>query len=264
MATSTGLQAIGVSAALSPVGLVLAGAQSNWYPPEFFLPSPCNIFDQAKLPCCVSCAVATCMEALNPSWDALSPLFHFYMCNWIRQGGAPTYFEDVTLDDGLDVLTNQGICLLRYYDVPFTDTDAGARMPPSTQAIEDGQAHSLPYNGERGLWGFSHLSDNSRINGWKRILLGKQPILVGLYLTAGYGKNMARLEGGSDGSRPHAVPVLGYREADRAFLVQDCQGADFAMNGRWWLPYEEVESNTVEYAYALGYSPRDVDEGVGA
>lgn len=187
---------------------------------------------------------------LYPSWEQLAPLFHYYLYNSKQQGGP---LDEMSLADGLSILASSGICLWRYYDVPFTEE--GVNIPPDDRAIADARSRALPFDSNRELSGFGPLSDNDRVNGWKKVVLENRPVLIGLYLTNGYGPAMKRLEGERDASRPHAVPLLGYREGERAFLVQDSQGSDFALGGQWWLPYDVVESDVVEQAYVIGYSP---------
>jgi hypothetical protein len=253
MALSSGLRASGVAPALSPVGLHLALEQSGWYPSEFFLTAPSVVANQADIPCCVSCAISTCLEILNPTWEQLAPLFHFYMFNSSVQGGTVEHFEDMTITQGLNVLASRGLCLYRYYPVPFSE--AGAKTPPNDTAMRDAFSRAMPYDNNREVGAFAGLSDNNRVSEWKTALLGNRPIIVGFYMTDQYGPKMDRLRGDPDPGRPHAVPILGYREVERSFLVQDSQGMEFAHGGQWWLPYDIAESTTVEQAYVVGYPP---------
>lgn len=253
MAESSGLRGLGIAPKLSPIGLELALEQSGWYPSELILTPPRAIVDQGDIPCCVSCAIATCVEILNPTLEQLAPLFHFYMFNSMQHGGPPESFEGMTLGDGLNVLATYGVCLRRYYPTPYTKD--GAKTPPDEQAVADARVRSMPFDNNREVGSFTLLSDDNRVNEWKRTLLGNRPILIGLYQTDQYGCKMARLQGNLNPAQPHAVAVFGYRESERSFIVQDSKGSEFAIGGQWWLPYNMVESSVVEQAYAVGYPP---------
>jgi hypothetical protein len=252
MTSSNGLRALGIEPALSPVGLEVALRQSGAYPSEFFLAPPSVIVDQGEtIPCCVSCALSTCVEVLNPGWEQLSPLYHFYMFNLAE--GLPSKFQDMTLDEGLNVLASSGICLHRYYDVAYTADEV--RTVPAEEARADALTRVYPYDSNREVGGFALLADDGRVGVWKITVLGGRPILVGFYLTDQYGPRMKKLQGSLLPDQPHAVAVLGFREAESSFLVQDSRGSGFGLGGQWWMPYDIVESSVVEQAYAVGYPP---------
>src|SRR5260370_25478439 len=137
--------------------------------------------------------------------------------------GSASSFAEMTPDEGLNLLASAGICIYRYYDVAYTPD--GARTNPSTQAMADALTRTLPYDNNREVGGFALLSDDDRINGWKRILLGNRPILIGFYLTDQYNPKMKRLQGQLLPDQPHAVVVLGYRETESSFLIQDSRGS---------------------------------------
>lgn len=190
---------------------------------------------------------------LHPAWEQLASLFHYHLFITKDRSEPPFTPAEMSLADGLSILATGGICLMRYYRAPFTEE--GLQLPPGDDALSDARSRRLSFDSNREVAGFAPLSDNDRVNGWKKAVLEKRPILVGLYLTDKYGPSMKRLKGEWDAGRPHAVPVLGYRESERAFLVQDSQGSEFALGGQWWLPYDFVESEGVEQAYVLGYPP---------
>jgi len=252
MSSSSGLRATGIEPTLSPLALQVALQQSGSYPPEFFLTPPSVIVNQGSvLPCCVSCAIATCVEVLNPGWEQLAPLYHFHMFDTMQ--GSPSSFVDMTLDEGLNLLASAGICLYRYYNSAYTPD--GARTEPSPEATTDALTRTVPYDNNREVAGFSLLSDDDRITAWKNCLVGGRPILIGLYLTDQYRPTMTKLQGNLLPDQPHAVAVLGYRESESSFLVQDSRGPAFGIGGQWWLPYDVVESSVIEQAYAVGYPP---------
>jgi len=255
MVSKSGLIASGIMPSLSPVGLQLAMEKSGWYPAEFFLTPPSVIVDQQDIPCCVSCAIATCVEILNPGCEQLSPLFHYFMFNSTQYRGQPESFGGMTLGDGLNVLSEYGICIHRYYSVSFTKQ--GVQTPPDETAIADALARRMPFDNNREVGSYVSLSDNDRVNEWKKALLGNRPILIGFFETDQYDSGMSHLQGNLNPDKPHAVAVLGYCESECSFLVQDSQGGrfNFKNKSQWWLPYNMVESVVVEQAYVIGYPP---------
>lgn len=258
MARHSGLLLSGVPPILSPIGRELAAEQSGWYRSESFLRAPCAVVDQGRvLPCCVSCGISTCVEILDPSCGQLSPLFHFHMFHSTFSEGPPDYSMGMTLLDGLKVLAMRGICLQRYHPVPYTK--GGAMSPPDVRARSDALIRGKPFAPDNiyERFGFAPLNDDNRIGEWKRVLLGMRPIIIGFYRTDRYWSTRTRLEGFPDRADPHAAVVLGYRESERSFFVQDSNGEGFATGGRWWLPYDRVQDdgNVVEEAYVVGRLP---------
>jgi C1A family cysteine protease len=98
------------------------------------------------------------------------------------------------------------------------------------------------------------LADQNRVQEWKKALLTGKPIVAGIDLPAAYEKAMVRAS--TDGGRlgpSHAVAILGYRDSEHAFIVQDSRGPDWFLGGQWWMPYAFAESGFVYRAYSFNF-----------
>jgi hypothetical protein len=198
--------------------------------------------------CCTSCALAACLEALQPDGEALSPLFHYHLS---RPGGAGN--SGMTDTAALAGAYKYGLCVSRLHPTahePEPVTLAAVEERPSGAAIDDGRTRWL--RGRRPgvkLWRRIRRTDAERE--WKLALDRKHPVFVGILLEASY---RSMKGGAADTWRPqkafgllpgHAVALLGYDDAARRFIVQDSRGTSFGRQGRWFLPYESVASNAI-------------------
>jgi hypothetical protein len=213
-----------------------------------------KIWNQGKeINCCLSCALATCFEALYASQPALAPLFHYWWARADRRNPAP-----LTTSAGFLAGRMQGFCALELHNKEFTV--AGASDSPSDRANLDGLKRRIgldPQSGER-LYYWLPRSDAAHY--WRKALASKYPILLGIHPDTSYDKLEEETDtwipsGGRTSQVGHAVAVLGYEDSPGRFIAQDSRGTAFAAGGQWYLPYELASSNAVSEAYAIGASP---------
>jgi len=220
---------------------------------HMLLPGPRTFYDQQKVPCCVSCALASAMEALNPSWPRLAALFHYYVCNFERGLGDP----NGSLPLGSATITPlgvEGVCESVDYPVPFTI--AGASTPPSQVAFDDAKMHRLA--GDGSSLRFRRLTGTSIAAAVRDALNQEHPVVIGFTLPVGYPDRfldssyawndpmIARDTGG------HCVTAVGFSDARSAVRIHDCQGASAFDRGRWWMGYRILDSTFVGDAFSLG------------
>lgn len=212
------------------------------------------MLDQLDIPCCVSCAIAAAAESANPGWEALSPLFHYFVTRTQVMGGAPAQMISLSLEDANSAMQDSGICLNRLHDRAMNaDGIAGA---PSPTARSDALTRRLrPISTLPPVRRITLLGDQNRVQEWKMALLTGKPILAGIDLPAAYGKSMKRAstEGGRLGPS-HAVAILGYRDSEQAFVVQDSRGPEWFSGGQWWMPYAFAQSGFVYRAYSFKFN----------
>jgi hypothetical protein len=211
----------------------LAVALAGALPTDVRLGGARAIANQQKLECCVSCALATCLEVLRPSSPRLSPLFHYYMT---FAPSVPNPDTGMSLEQGLGTVASTGVSSEILHSVLFDL--AGVQTKPSAAAIADGETRRLPFNQslERPQWVPISLNSDP-VNSIKRQLAAGFPILAGIHITTTYGANILEVAGTRTNKR-HAVALLGYSDAQTAFIVQDSRGPEFALGGQWWLKYQ--------------------------
>lgn len=232
----------------------IAAAMSGTFPPAHALRGPRGVVNQADVPCCVSCAFATALESLQPGFAQLAPLFHYYFTRTGRMRLPSTAMSDTSLLEAAQTLALEGICVFDLHE--YESTVGNAAIAPTSAARTDGQARRLPFNAAIGVPRFRRLSDVSREVEWKKALLTGKPIVAGFAVVDGYGPAMRRLDmPAKQTGTGHAVAVLGYRDSERAFIVQDSRGEDFALGGQWWMSYAFASSAFVQEAYCIGPRP---------
>ena len=230
---------------------------------------PRGVVDQQALPCCVSCALSSAMETMDPAWPALSPLFHYYVTRY-DNGGADSEGL-VYLDDGLGTLTNEGISRRDLHSPPFTD--AGGATKPSAEAFADALTRAL---GRRGIrLRYTELGGPSKVAAMREELAQDHPVVIGFRLPIRYPQSFLNSRFGwlDSESRPqsflnsrfewlnpessplssagHCVLVVGYNDARTCFHIQDSRGSSAFDNGLWWMGYRVVDSSVVQEAYSL-------------
>lgn len=215
-----------------------------------------GVLDQDKLPCCVSCALGSAMEILNPSWPALAPLFHYHVAR----------FEEIGVSDGegflnlpnaLATLAKTGICSKDLHGDPHGAfyTDEGAREKVSNDARIDafgrrGRSY-LPVDGpSKAVWICEQLRQN-------------RPVVIGFQLPISYESSFldsssAWLDPSSSlSSAGHCVLATGYNDhlggpAKGAIHIQDSHGTGRFAEGRWWMGYRVVDDPKIFHdAYSL-------------
>ena len=216
--------------------------------------------DQGDVPCCVSAALVTCMEALDERDGLrtdLSVLFHYYLAAKPKpQGNLP----GMELSTGLSVAVSSGICPATLH--PAEITDRNARKSPSNEALEAARKHCLaiPYDRPRNRWGYRNLDTTTRVRDWRAALQGGMPILLVFYMTDAYdelfnGKVVHGRPGAGKYNHRHAVAVLAYDAADGGvFHVKDSRGERIGDKGYWRLPAALVQGRTADQTFTISES----------
>jgi len=219
-----------------------------------------QLFHQGDIQACVSCALATCLEAGSPGVQALSARFLFYhvLARWPNAVTVPP-----SENDTFSRLQSNGISLESLHPGPFARATISAT--PSPTAIRDG-LDRRPRQDARGNnpWrslSTGHLSESR----WKAALHRGKPVLLIIRQNESYlnlnnaGRPQAAIvdtwvstAGGSAG-RLHAVAILGTDERRRAFIVQDSQGPDFGRGGQWYLLFRDVAGSAIDRSFTLEY-----------
>jgi hypothetical protein len=240
---SAGAVDTGAEPIISPIARRVGIEYAALLPPTVHLP-PRGIVDQKDLDCCVSCGLAACAEILYGE-PPLAPLYHYYTV----RGGV---LAGMTVEEGGAALARDGICHLPLH--PAAYTAEGAAIAPSADAFTDAaRLLESRIRASTSLFGpLEPLIDPQREVQWKRTLTEGRPLLIEFELTPPYGPTMRRLQPTGDGTgRLHAVVVIGYEDAQQAFIVQDSRGPGFAIGGQWWLPYDVALTRLVRQAFAL-------------
>lgn len=249
---ATGLSIVPVAPAVTAASSVTS-AVSDAFPPSWSLMGSRRVVDQGNVRCCVSCAIAAATESANGDWAALSPLFHYFVTRTPVMGGSPLQNVDLTLEDANSAVETIGISLNSLHDK--TMDLAGMAAAPSQAARSDALSRRLPpISILPPASRIVLLGDQNREQEWKMALLTGKPIIAGIDLPAGYSKAMTRATTADGRLGPsHAVAILGYRDREQAFIVQDSRGPDWFLGGQWWMPYSFAESSFVFKAYSLNF-----------
>ena len=211
-----------------------------------------SVIDQKDLPCCVSCALSSAMEVMDPTAPALSPLFHYYVTRYDNGGANADGF--LNLDDGLGTLTNDGICSRALHSPPFTTT--GTATKPSAEAYADALTRAL---GRRGVrLRYTPLGGPSMVVAIREELAQDHPVVIGIQLPVGYPGSFlnSRLEWLDPENPPlsqsgHCVFAVGYNDIRTSLHIQDSRGSAAFDKGLWWMGYRIVDSVVVQEAYSL-------------
>jgi hypothetical protein len=192
------------------------------------------------------------MEALNPSWSELAPLFHYYVTRFDNRGARADGF--LILEDGLTTLSREGICLERLHSQPYNA--AGISTKPAPTAYADGKSRALA---NRGLFPrYSPAAGPSKVVWIREQLKQKCPVILGFQLPVGYPGPFlnSKYEWLSPDSPPrsmtgHCVLVTGYDDARQALHIQDSRGKESFDKGCWWMGYLVIDSTIVQQVYRL-------------
>ena len=213
---------------------------------------PRSVIDQELLPCCVSSALSSAMETIDPKTPTLSPLFHYYVTRYDNGGADSDGF--LYLDDGLSALTNEGISRRDLHSPPFTT--GGAATRPSAEAYADALTRAL---GRRGMrLRYSPLGGPSKVAAIREELRQDHPVVLGIQLPMGYPNSFlnSRFEWIDPDNPPlssagHCVLSLGYNDGRTCIHIQDSHGDAAFDQGFWWMGYRVVDSSVVQDAYSL-------------
>jgi hypothetical protein len=213
---------------------------------------PRVVIDQRGLPCCVSCALGSAMEAMDAVAPPLSPLFHYYVTRYDHGGADADGF--LYLDDGLDTLTNEGISRKELHSVPFTPTGAATR--PCLEAYADGLTRALGLNGLSPR--YMQLAGLSRVAAIREELSKEHPVVIGIQLPVGYPESFlnSRFEWLDPNNPPrslagHCVLAVGYDDSRTCLHIQDSRGSGIFEKGLWWMGYRVVDSSVIQDVYSL-------------
>lgn len=211
---------------------------------------PRRIVNQGEVECCVSCALGGAMEILRPDWPALAPIFHYHLT---RQNGGADGQGRLFLSSAFETLKRQGICTEAVHSHPFTP--AGAAVPPTAAALEDGLGRRLLLNGL--FFPFQRIGGTSLVAGIREHLKKQHPVVIGFTLPEKYPDSLEKDKEWLDTRRlapsasHHCVLVIGFNDLKGAVRVADSQGRARFEQGEWWLGYRIVDSDLVQDAYAL-------------
>ncbi len=210
--------------------------------------------DQQKVPCCVSCAISVameCLDQLTPPARELSPLYHYWQAR--AEIDKEEVLTELTLRDGFTAAVKHGIAEKRLHDVPFDR--AGALTRPKEEADENAVERRLvDFDPVKKMPAFFTAKT---VQHWKQALRQSMPVVMGFFVTSAYeGITPERpVHGAVPEERStvgHCVAVIGYDDTQGAFRVKDSRGEGWGDAGQWWFPFEAVESDLVNCAYALG------------
>jgi hypothetical protein len=250
---STGVRDSGARPIISPLSRRMAVAASAYLPRRVHLPGPLAVVDQARLECCVSCAMASALEVLYVDVPR-GPLHHYYV---VREGlGRLGGTDGMTLEEGQSFLATFGICAASRHSPGFTSE--GAAEEPSEAARADGRelARLFP----RLMLPFQPLSDLYREQTWKYALAEGRPLVVEFHVGSDYHREMRWLTDAAPRGPLHAVAILGYDDDEPAsrpvgqrgaFIAHDSRGSEWGLGGQWWLGYPVANSARVKRAWAL-------------
>lgn len=206
-----------------------------------------QLLDQKDINCCFSCALAVAMEAGDATMPPLAPLFHFFFA-----GGQSAIREGLTPSQARSALLQKGVCALERH--PFEIKKENVARQPDGQAVEDGRKRR-PIDRSAGTLFWKPISATTP-TAWKRYLAKGFPVVIGIQPNADYMGLTAQRPvlqniSGVDTRLGHAAAVIGYREADSMYVVQDSRGPGFGLKGQWFLPYALATSPFVVLAFAM-------------
>lgn len=245
--TGLALRATPASAVSAPV-VRLATVAAN--PAIRSVGAPRRVVDQAKVQCCVSCALSAALEVLHPTWPALAPLFHYYVTRFDDRGadGLGALF----LDTGLFAVRGHGVCAETLHIREFTESDAG--KPPSSAARVDADIRKPASK----FW-FRTLSGPSWAASIRDELREGHAVVIGIRLPVGYPGGLfldARHEW-TDPKTPalsftgHCVLVTGFNDARTALRIHDSRGEKAFDGGGWWMGYRVADGGAISEAYSI-------------
>lgn len=216
--------------------------------------------------CCVSVTLASCMEILDAQvpgngFTPLSVLFHYFVAR--RLAGVPVSNTkaDLLFQQGLSAVIRTGICARSFHPVALNP--ANARRKPSPQAISDAEERRIARD-PFGRWKYKRISAANLAKPWRKFLLSRVPIAMGIWVTDGYQtiSKTSPMHGPprTRGTTAHAATVIGFndkkldweRRSTGAFLIKDSRGTGFGRKGHWWLPYRLMKSGIIYDSWIVG------------
>ena len=144
--------------------------------------------------------------------------------------------EGSRLSDAMKVLTDQGDCLAKNFDI-----EADCSMMPSPTHLQEASAYKIKDYAAI----FHHDADAAtKIQKTKRALASKTPVVMGMLVT----ESFWGIEPGQKQWQPteqdnvvggHAMVVVGYDEVRKSFEIMNSWGPDWADKGFVWIKYND-------------------------
>lgn len=245
-----------------PAAAPLAVASAIPGRPSVKLRGPRAIVDQENVACCISCALATCLESLHSTYPALAPLFHYVQAlSSARVVTADNLQRGLTIAEGRSALVTHGMAEVRLHSHPYRAPQAATA--PTAEAVRDGLTRVGRPDRLTGVGFFRSIDlQLDPVGEIKRALLQSKPVLFGIHLTSGRQRLRAgqpRLDPvGAREANQHAVACLGFDDNENSFIIQDSFGADFGQGGQWYLPYPTFAASdpVVFEAVIVGFNIR--------
>ena len=221
-------------------------------PPRAMLRHPFAVRDQGEVPCCVSVAIATCMEILDARRGRaieLSSLFH-YFCSRVD----PSELKLLDPRTALRAASTTGLCRRDLHD-PTCDA-AGAAARPSEEAFADAENQRLAGYDPSAMRMQYSVMTGSIVESCRNALARGVPVIVAFWVTSAYraisaGRPTHGPPPAEASEEGHAVAVIGYDDTMEVFHVKDSRGAGFGQRGLWRMPYSVMSSRLVHEAWAL-------------
>lgn len=252
-----------------PTGLVMDEAAYNKMPrlPRFegskfselplkvdLRPYTPEIGDQGDIQSCVGWSVGyaalTIQRAIQQDWKNKQIADNAYSALFIyNQVKVDDCFGGARIEDALKFLSKQGDCQSRDFDTEADDCE----KEPSTELIEFAQDHAI----DDYITLFAS-NDEPRLKVFKtkQSLAQKKPVIIGMKTR----KNFHIIPTGSEywwankgnttSAGGHALTVVGYNEAKKAFEVMNSWGKEWGNDGFIWIKYDDF-GRFCKYAYQL-------------
>lgn len=212
------------------------------YPASVNLNCP-PVLNQGSEGSCVAWGVG--YAARSVSWQAMNGGSYSYSTNIF----SPEYIYNQIkvgdcssgsyVTDGLDIITNQGVCV--WNDMPYTDVDCDT-YPNNYQASQ-----AANYK----IGSYTRLSIT--VDAFKDQLAAGNPIVVAgpvysQFYSLGDGDVQTKARGRSYGG--HCYCCVGYDDTLNAFLVLNSWGTTWGSSGYGWISYD-IMSRVWQEAYVL-------------
>jgi hypothetical protein len=190
----------------------------------------------------VAYAVRTYLARREQGWDVNSPAYQFspaYVYNQLARGNCAS---GVTFADALNLLGAEGAATMAA--MPYNEADC--RQQPSDETRQQARAFRLAF------YRRVNVQDPNEV---KAQLAAGFPVLVALATDShftGLGREQVWRERGSPASF-HAVALVGYDDARRAFRLINSWGREWGTDGYGWVDYDFFRQVTREGYVAAAF-----------
>lgn len=188
---------------------------------------------------CVAWAVAYALKSYQEKLELHQQLLFSpsFIYNQINNGmNVPTY-----VTDALNLLSQEGVCT--WDEMPYKDSDWVSK--PSTVATEDAKRFRIDY------WRQVNIQDPKEV---KAQLASGYPVIIGAQVSREFVNDGYLLKSNyiwKDKGVPvggHAMLLIGYDDAKRAFKIMNSWGTEWGDNGFGWISYDIFRS-VVSYGF---------------